>query len=803
MEKIPNSSVNHYALNKIDIWNNPCQIHHHDVLFGRGNGARRHLGNTYYHQLVVPKKSKYKKAVAVNRQEGKQVALDIIKKIRSLNPPGRFLVPDSLSSQATWYLAKEHRVLLKTCQALREIQKPRKNVYYNFSEVSVIDDKLCVVTKKKSNNGSNEEKDSRSTTKVSTQDDDSPSVSNISDLFVWEGRPKESSMDVDMLCNPQNYTNKLNSGDISAVRNSLDSTAQRSQQQSNTTPISESISNIQNCLSPHHLKKIRGGKILPFLTPIDPYAIFNSQTNDPTSLSPSNNSNVNKSSQLAPNCQSENVMAEANLITLNKASQIKEPKKLATSQVFDLDTRNTAQSTINGVEKNNTPCKDSIEKKFKYPSLSTFKISEMNEKLMLMEEPSVLKKKNVHSFTGKAAEVATKPMEERGGSALSGSEYSNLSIMNQSLEMLNQACVSSMETNANFPQGSKGIISHQVKNSTSGQVNSASCSDQRFIPNLNQKKTIEAAAMSLLMKAIQDKWSKGQLADVLFHLLSTQAAFHKPDPEADKPLTHVMQDSFQAVSPLCSEPHFVDIGRNISREKVVQASGCDSSSTPLHTQDKDITDAINDLSKQINNATQCDQQIPETCISNGTLTTRRASNKSSLKSNEQASALGQKQSNEPKELTTFDLLMEGAKSKKNQQQPFVTTDAARFDESNSGNMNASSAQECPGSKATTLNFSVISRDDELEDKRKILKSEKHTGKNQNDFKKFIMPLSYIGRSFSNHRLNGVSNVTDETKTVFEELSELKDKGDGAPMHLPSVIGSLCQRIIDLEEELLL
>merc|ERR1711862_593117 len=211
-------------------------------------------------------------------------------------------------------------------------------------------------------------------------------------------------------------------------------------------------------------------------------------------------------------------------------------------------------------------------------------------------------------------------------------------------------------------------------------------------------------------------------------------------------------------------------------------------------------DAINDLSKQINNATQCDQQIPETCISNGTVTTRRASNKSSLKSNEQASALGQKQSNEPTELTTFDLLMEGAKSKKIKQQPFVTTDAARFDESNSGNMNASSAQECPGRKATTLNFSVISRDDELEDKRKILKSEKHTGKNQNEFKKFIMPLSYIGRSFSNHRLNGVSNVTDETKTVFEELSELKDKGDGAPMHLTSVIGSLCQRIIDLEEE---
>ena len=57
----------------------------------------------------------------------------------------------------------------------------------------------------------------------------------------------------------------------------------------------------------------------------------------------------------------------------------------------------------------------------------------------------------------------------------------------------------------------------------------------------------------------------------------------------------------------------------------------------------------------------------------------------------------------------------------------------------------------------------------------------------------IMPLSYIGQSFVN------SGCSDESKCVFEEIAELGRRED-ALLHLPSIIGSLCKRVVELEDE---
>lgn len=59
----------------------------------------------------------------------------------------------------------------------------------------------------------------------------------------------------------------------------------------------------------------------------------------------------------------------------------------------------------------------------------------------------------------------------------------------------------------------------------------------------------------------------------------------------------------------------------------------------------------------------------------------------------------------------------------------------------------------------------------------------------------MMPVSYIGQSFSN--LKGCS---DGTKEIFKEIANLGKKEVNATLFLPGIIGSLCQRIVELERE---
>ena len=133
------SEVNDHDMNKFGSTSKLCHPHPHDVLFGRGNGVGKHFGNMYFHQLVKLGKPKYKDAKG--RTNRRRVAIDIIEAIKNLDPPGRFLVPDSLR-QNMWYEAAYDRALMKTCQALRENIMPARHVF--LTDVTVYNKKLSV-----------------------------------------------------------------------------------------------------------------------------------------------------------------------------------------------------------------------------------------------------------------------------------------------------------------------------------------------------------------------------------------------------------------------------------------------------------------------------------------------------------------------------------------------------------------------------------------------------------------------------------------------------------------------------------
>jgi hypothetical protein len=129
-------------MEKIDLTSKPCQPHPHDVLFGRGKHVNDHMGNVYFRQLVLFEKSIYKQTITCAGR--RHVARHVINQIRRLDPPGRFLVPDENAKATKWFMAKDHRALMKTSQALRELNhKPLvHNVYPN--DIVVISNKLCL-----------------------------------------------------------------------------------------------------------------------------------------------------------------------------------------------------------------------------------------------------------------------------------------------------------------------------------------------------------------------------------------------------------------------------------------------------------------------------------------------------------------------------------------------------------------------------------------------------------------------------------------------------------------------------------
>jgi len=91
--------------------------HDNDVLLGRGGGSSyNHVGNQRYRHLVGMYKAAYK---ACRVSEKKQYPKIIVRKIRALNPPGRFLKQDM--STKLWHKIGKKKSLDKTQQALREL----------------------------------------------------------------------------------------------------------------------------------------------------------------------------------------------------------------------------------------------------------------------------------------------------------------------------------------------------------------------------------------------------------------------------------------------------------------------------------------------------------------------------------------------------------------------------------------------------------------------------------------------------------------------------------------------------------
>jgi len=62
-------------------------------------------------------------------------------------------------------------------------------------------------------------------------------------------------------------------------------------------------------------------------------------------------------------------------------------------------------------------------------------------------------------------------------------------------------------------------------------------------------------------------------------------------------------------------------------------------------------------------------------------------------------------------------------------------------------------------------------------------------------KQIIMPLSYIGSAF----LETSDQCSDESKQLFQMLSNMANQDENGLLHLPGIVGSLCKHIDDLEK----
>ena len=87
---------------------------------GRGGAINSHIGNKTFREWVRVRKEEYN--LAPCKAEKAKVAKEVMDLVKSLDPPGRFLMQDPTcsSTQCWWIEVDETKALAKTCQALRE-----------------------------------------------------------------------------------------------------------------------------------------------------------------------------------------------------------------------------------------------------------------------------------------------------------------------------------------------------------------------------------------------------------------------------------------------------------------------------------------------------------------------------------------------------------------------------------------------------------------------------------------------------------------------------------------------------------
>ena len=111
-----NNNNNSYSYPLTNI-TNPGQ---NDIICGRGGGTNSHPGNIKFRRLIATHKLRYLAATKVDKPN---VARDVVKEWRALNPPGRFLAkinPKDKSSSAPYNDVGNKKAREKASQCLRE-----------------------------------------------------------------------------------------------------------------------------------------------------------------------------------------------------------------------------------------------------------------------------------------------------------------------------------------------------------------------------------------------------------------------------------------------------------------------------------------------------------------------------------------------------------------------------------------------------------------------------------------------------------------------------------------------------------
>ena len=88
-----------------------------DVQSGRGGRINAHAGNVQFRTIIAGMKSTYL-SPKTRKLEKAHIANDIVRRIRRLDPPGRFLKEDK---DGTWWDIGDEKARKKVGQALREV----------------------------------------------------------------------------------------------------------------------------------------------------------------------------------------------------------------------------------------------------------------------------------------------------------------------------------------------------------------------------------------------------------------------------------------------------------------------------------------------------------------------------------------------------------------------------------------------------------------------------------------------------------------------------------------------------------
>ena len=118
----------------LTITNNP-ESRPNDILFGRGGYTNNYPGNIIFRDLIRKHEFSY---LSASKSEKAMIIDDILTKIRSMTPPGRFLKKDTATNK--WYDVGDERAREKISQALRE-KAPKLKKLQEINEVDKVPSK--------------------------------------------------------------------------------------------------------------------------------------------------------------------------------------------------------------------------------------------------------------------------------------------------------------------------------------------------------------------------------------------------------------------------------------------------------------------------------------------------------------------------------------------------------------------------------------------------------------------------------------------------------------------------------------